>query len=303
LKRISIAVLAALSALAVLAPAASASVRAPLNVVALGDSYGSGTGAGDYQPGTEGICWRSNNSYSEVTVARLRAEGRQVTYRDVACSGAAIGDLSESFKGEPAQLDALARDTNVVLLTIGIGDIDFAAYGSLCIQGDCTGAPTQAALALLPALGANLSTLFKDIRARSPRAKIVLSAYGQQLSPTDNPAGAQLDPICGPGVVTGEERTQGNIVAEALDLTLRITTNAARAKGIDTVFVSPYTNSVNVGRPFAGHSLCETGTPFYRGFDALAPGQEGSDAVLHLTKDGQAALAGLIRQKVPELAC
>jgi hypothetical protein len=303
LKRIPVAILAALSALVVLAPAASASVRSPLHVVALGDSYGSGTGAGDYQPGTEGNCWRSNNSYSEVTVADLRAKGRQVDYTNVTCSGAAIDDLSTTFKGEPAQLDALARNTDVVLLTIGTNDIDYAAYGGLCIQSDCSGAPTQEILAKLPAMGAKLSTLFGDIKARSPHAKIVLSAYGRQLSPAANPAGAQLDPICGDGIFTGDERAQGNGVAESLDRTLRDTTRAARAHGVDTVFVSPYTDSVNVGAIFAGHALCEAGTPFYRGFDALAPGQEGAEAVFHLNKDGQAAIASLVRQKVPELAC
>jgi hypothetical protein len=30
-------------------------------------------------------------------------------------------------------------------------------------------------------------------------------------------------------------------------------------------------------------------------------GQEGSDAVLHLNADGQAAMARLVRQNVPEL--
>lgn len=303
MKRITVVIAAALSALVVLAPAASASARAPLHVVALGDSYGSGTGAGDYQPGTEGTCWRSNNSYSAVTVADLRAKGRQVDYTNVTCSGAAIGDLSTTFKGEPAQLDALTHDTDVVFLTIGTNDIDFAAYGALCVQGDCTGAPTQATLAKLPAMSAKLSALFGDIKARSPHAKVVFGAYGRQLSPAANPDGVQLDPICGDTFFSGDERVQGNGVAEALDRTLRDTTYAARANGVDTVFVSPYTDSVNVGATFAGHSLCEAGTPFYRGFDALAPGQEGIEAVLHLNKDGQAAIASLVRRKVPELAC
>ncbi|HEU5121452.1 MAG TPA: hypothetical protein VFT59_01290 [Candidatus Saccharimonadales bacterium] len=38
--------------------------------------------------------------------------------------------------------------------------------------------------------------------------------------------------------------------------------------------------------------------PFYRGFDALAPGQEGSDAILHLNQPGHAALYQLTRHAV-----
>jgi lysophospholipase L1-like esterase len=295
-KRTVIAVLVAISALALAAPAAQASVRAPLNIVALGDSYGSGTGAGDYQEGTENGCWRSDNSYSEVTVAALRASGRKVTFTNVTCSGADTADLRQPFKGQPPQLDALTRSTNIVLLTIGTNDVDYAGYGGFCIQADCTGAPTADILGRLPAMGANVSALIGDIKARSPHAKVALVAYGRQLSIADNAPGVPLDPICAPEVFTSQERVQGNSVASALDRTLREAARSAKA-----TFVSPYTNSVDVRPGFAGHSLCEGGTPFYRGFDALAPGQEGAEAVLHLNAAGQAAMARLVRQRVFEL--
>ncbi|HTI28267.1 MAG TPA: SGNH/GDSL hydrolase family protein [Kutzneria sp.] len=297
MKRLPIAALAAFAAITAPAPAASADIG-PLHVVAMGDSYASGTGAGDYQPGTEGNCWRSNNSYAEQIVARVRARGSSVQFTNVTCSGAATSDLYKDFLGQGPQLDALQVDTNVVLLTIGTNDIGYAAYGGLCIQADCSGAPTQAIAAQLPDMAKNVGRLFQDIHARSPHAKIVLSAYGSQLSP-DADVDGKLDPICDASVFSAQERTEGNALARQLNKTLQDTVAQAEAYGIDTAFVSEYAaDSVHLNSTFAGHSLCQAGTPFYRGFDALAPGQEGPDAVLHLNKDGQTALADLVMAQV-----
>ena len=295
----------AIGALGVLtAPVAVAatSSSASLNVVAMGDSYGSGTGAGDYQPGTEGTCYRSGNSYSSVIVDTLRQSGKQVKFTNVTCSGAAIRTLGQTFKDQPPQLDALRRDTNVVMLSIGTTDVDFAGYGGVCIQADCTGAPTKAILSRLPGMGKALSSLLTDIKARSPHAKIVVTGYGRQVTRGENATDVPLDPICDSQVFSDEERVEGNNVSSALDVTLRLATLAAKAHRVDVQFVSPYTNSVNLQPEFAGHSLCESAPQFYRGFDALAPGQEGPDAVLHLNQPGQAAMADLIQRKVPVLA-
>ena len=286
----------------VAASADSIAFTTSLNVVAMGDSYGSGTGAGDYEPGTAGGCFRSANSYSSVIVDKLRQRGKRVKFTNVTCSGSAIRTLRESFKGEPPQFDALKRDTKVVLLSIGTGDIDFAGFGGLCIQADCSGAPATAIKGLLPAMGENLKTLLIDIKARSPRAKIVLTGYGQQVTPNENAEGVPLDPICDSQVFSAQERVEGNQVARELDATLRNAAKTARARGVNVLFASPYVNSVDLRPEFEGHSLCQSEPPFYRGFDALAPGQEGIDAVLHLNRQGQAAMADLIQRKIPVLA-
>jgi lysophospholipase L1-like esterase len=275
---------------------AQAATTGSLNVVALGDSYGSGTGAGDYLDGT-GVangCWRSGNSYSETLVARLETVGLPVSFTNVTCSGAATADLRQSFKGEPPQLDALRPDTHVVFLSIGTSDIDFAGFGLLCIAGDCSGAPSQAEIAEMPGMGQNVATLLGEIKARSPRAKIVMTGYGRQLTAGENAPGVPLDALCDPGFFSSQERIDGNQVASALDATLRRTARQAGA-----AFVSPYLkNSVDLHPTFAGHSLCEEAESYYRGFDALAPGQEGAEAVLHLSEAGQTALADLIQRKL-----
>ncbi|WP_291414171.1 SGNH/GDSL hydrolase family protein [Actinophytocola sp.] len=280
----------------VLGAAPAQAGKAPLNVVALGDSYGSGTGAGDYLDGT-GVangCWRSSNSYSETLVARLRDRGRQVTFTNVTCSGASTAALSQSFKGEPPQLDALSRNTNVVFLSIGTSDIDFAGYGLQCIAGDCSGQVTQDQLAKLQGMGQNVAALLGEIKARSPRAKIVMSGYGSQLTAGENAPGVPLDALCGPEFFSSQERIEGNQVASGIDATLRQTARRAHA-----TYASPYLrNSVDLHPTFAGRSLCQSAEPHYRGFDALAPGQEGAEAVLHLNTAGQTALADLIQRRL-----
>jgi lysophospholipase L1-like esterase len=287
-KRTIVVLTAVLAALGI-APTANATRSTSL--VVLGDSYASGTGAGSYQDGTAGNCWRSNNSYGEQVAAGLRAAGRLGSFTNVSCSGAATADLSRPFKDRPAQLDALRRGTGLVLLTVGTNDIDYATYGGICIQADCTGAPTEAILARLPQMGGNVTALLTEIRKRSPYARVVVVGYGRQVSASDNPPGAVLDPICGEGVLTTAERSQGNQVADGIDATLRAAVANAAYKGVNVTYASPFS------RPgtFEGHALCESGTPFLRGFDALAPGQEGPEAVFHPNQQGQAALASLVR--------
>ncbi|GLY50816.1 SGNH/GDSL hydrolase family protein [Lentzea sp. NBRC 102530] len=280
-------VFAAAMALAI-TPAAGATGSTSL--VVLGDSFASGTGAGSYQDGTAGNCWRSNNSYGEQVAGRLRSTGKLRAFTNVSCSGATTAELGQPFKGRPAQLDALKRTTNLVLLTAGGNDIDYSAYAGICVQGDCTGAPTGSTLAKLPQMGRNVTGLLTEIRERSPHARIVVVGYGRQVSTSDTLPAIPLDPVCGESVLSTAERRDGNKVADGIDATLRSAVAEARNQGVNATYASPFS------RPdtFDGHALCESGTPFLRGFDALAPGQEGPEAVFHPNREGQTALASLV---------
>jgi len=297
MKKLGTALFACVLALAA-APAASAGTPPSLQVAALGDSYAAGVGAGDYEPGTEGTCYRSANSAAAVTVANLRAGGKQVDFTNVTCSGAAIPDLSTKFKNEPPQLDALKTTTDLVLLTIGGNDVNFAGYAGLCLQSDCTGAGSQAVLAQLPNLTARLTALLGEVKHRSPRARVVLSGYGRAFAPGANAPDVPLDPICGDGILTLPERAEGASVSKGVDQAVRDGVRAARRQGVNAAYASAYTDNGTLRPEFEGHSACEGGTPFYRGLDALAPGQEGPVAILHPSKAGQAAFATLVKCKL-----
>ncbi len=73
-------------------------------MAALGDSYSSGEGAGDYHPGTAGNCDRSPNAWAlqlskDVTKFAVNMpEGNLV-----ACSGAVSNDLTKSVDGRKPQ--------------------------------------------------------------------------------------------------------------------------------------------------------------------------------------------------------
>jgi lysophospholipase L1-like esterase len=294
MKKLATALIAGLVVATLAAPASASASSRVVNVVSLGDSYASGIGAGDYLGGTgiPGGCWRSANSYSALLVAELQATGVRVAATNVTCSGATIQDLRQPFRGQPAQLDSLNRNTDVVSLTVGANDIGLAGFGGLCIQSECSDAAADATLAKLDPMGAKLRELLKEIKTRSPHAKVVVTGYGRQITTGDNAAGVTLDPICGPGVITGTERTTAERITVGLDSRLRSAT-----AGIGT-YVSEFAEPGVLRPEFAGHSLCEAKAPYYRGFDALAPGQEGQEAILHLNKGGHAALAAVIKKQL-----
>ncbi|MBR7679350.1 lipase, partial [Streptomyces daliensis] len=83
--------------------------------VALGDSYSSGVGAGDYDPDS-GDCKRSANAYPQL----WSAANAPSSFDFVACSGATTDDVLSG------QLDALSDATGVVSISIGGNDVGFA---------------------------------------------------------------------------------------------------------------------------------------------------------------------------------
>lgn|GEM_PF-5396160 len=284
-----------MTAFAVPAQAASST----LSIVALGDSYASGVGAGNYIGGTEGGCWQSMNSTSQQVTHALITRGKEVNLTNVTCSGDKISDV------RAYQLGALQKDTNIVILSIGGNDVGFGSLVGLCLTAVCSGTPVRAAEAALPAMGVDLVRLFGEIHARSPHAQIVLVGYGQPMNAGANGAGA-VDPICGDQYFDAQERKEGSQFSAALDFTLRVAAGVAKLQGTDVTFVSPYQSSIGrtgtLRAEFAGHSLCDASGQYYRGFDALAPAPvgdpAGQTALLHMNAVGYGTLATLVLGKL-----
>lgn len=156
---------AAAAALSLLLTAAPAS--AAVNYVALGDSYSSGLGAGSYSGGS---CYRSANAYPQL----WDNANHPTTFSFVACSGATTTDVINN------QISALSTATTLVSITIGGNDVGFSSVMETCVLGTdsaCLNAINQAEAQAKSQLPSLLSTLFSDISARAPNARVVVMGY------------------------------------------------------------------------------------------------------------------------------
>ena len=148
------------------APAASAATG---GYVALGDSYSSGDGAGNYDPNS-GNCLRSSNAYPALW-AQAHSPS---SFNFVACAGATSSDVLNS------QLGPLNSGTGLVSLTIGGNDVGFSSVMQTCVTGsdsDCINAVNQAENTARTVLPGSLHTLFGAIRSHAPSSHVVVLDY------------------------------------------------------------------------------------------------------------------------------
>ena len=216
---------------AAMAAAPPAEAASAVSYVALGDSYSSGLGAGDYIS-SSGSCDRSANAYPE----QWAGENAPASFVSVACAGATTADVLSS------QVSALSASTTLVSMTIGGNDAGFSSVMETCVlssTSSCLTAVSNAEAFVGGTLPARLSTTLQTIRAHAPNAKIVLLGYPDlyDLSKSGTCIG-----------LSTQDRTALNGAANALDSAL---STAATANG-DTF--------ADVRGRFAGHEICDSGS-------------------------------------------
>ncbi|MCW2792118.1 MAG: Lipase 2 precursor [Nocardioides sp.] len=174
-------------------PTAEATSRYP-TYVALGDSYTAAPLVPDTD--TSNGCLRSSNNYPALVAAAMPG----TRLYDVSCSGADTASMTgvqrTGDQEQPAQLDALTKDTDLV--TLGIGGNDFDLFGTLvgvCPQlrsSDPTGNPCERQLSNggqdrltqdLRGIQAHVAAVVAEIRERAPHATVVVVGYPQILPP------------------------------------------------------------------------------------------------------------------------
>lgn len=217
-------------ALAVPAPAA------PLaeNYVALGDSYASGTGAGNY--GSSGSCLRSANAYGPLWAA---AHGATFTF--AACSGATTADVLNS------QIGSLSPATTLVTIAIGGNDIGFADVVTTCtLNGDstCVNRVNEARTAAQTTLPARLDAVYGAIRTAAPAARVIVLGYPRLFSAS----------FC-----WWFSTTKRNALNNAANELSAITAGRVAAAGAGFVYEDTRDN-------FAGHEVC-TSSPWINGIN------------------------------------
>lgn len=155
------------AAAAVIALANPASA-APVNYVALGDSYASGLGTGSYD-GSSGSCKRGPLAYP----ALWAAAAAPATFKSVACSGARTGDVI-------SQAAVLTASTNLVTVQVGGNDAGFTDVITTCTFGsdqDCANRVNQSRAYIADTLPGLLNNVYATIRSKSPSARVVVLGY------------------------------------------------------------------------------------------------------------------------------
>ena len=215
------------------APAAVNYADAPaaVNYVALGDSYSSGVGAGDYLS-SSGSCDRSADAYPE----QWAAANSPATFTSVACSGATTADVLSS------QVSALSASTTLVSITIGGNDAGFSSVMETCVLSStstCLNAVAAAETFVADQLPSRLDQTLQTIRADAPSARVIVLGYPDlyDLSKSSTCIGLSTN-----------DRTALNQGADDLDGALQ----AAAQANHDTF--------ADARGQFAGHEICDSGS-------------------------------------------
>ena len=245
----------------------------PLAIVAIGDGYMSGEGAGAFFPGTDrpgqNECRRTSTSYPYL-VARLMEPPDPydgVALVSAACSGAGTANVipfedlpctedvfpdgcarpqfeyAADGRYAPAfQIDALTADTGVVLISIGANDAQLTDVIAACTEykESCLAAAEPWAVALGATLRWRIESVFTTVRARAPEARVLTLTYPVPL----------FRSACGRARLDQAE-TDFFIDSLIPQINSQI---AAAAAGAGTELV-------DLADVFAGHRLCQPDRP------------------------------------------
>ncbi|WP_051829908.1 MULTISPECIES: SGNH/GDSL hydrolase family protein [Streptomyces] len=268
--------------------------------VALGDSYTAGMQIPPQTAEPRG-CARSGVNYPALVAKGLGLAADR--FRDVSCTGAQTGDLtSAQHTGNgtnPAQLDALTEQTQLVTLGIGGNDAGFtdvviecakdnlvdAVKGvvkqtraaSPCRDHYSSGDGTDEVQHRVDAAGDRLGRVLQDVKRRSPQARVYVIGY-PTLFPAD-PSSCQ--PVLGGTVAVGDLAFLAE-KEQQLNGMLR-----KRAQDAGAVFV-------DTAGPSAGHDMCAGEDTRWVEPPFPAPGL----APIHPNAKGQEAVAGVVLKAV-----
>lgn len=231
-------------------------------VVAMGDSYTSGEGAGSYSPESDtnhgtaqwNACRRSDNSWPRKVILPFDskpigeladAHDSSMDFQNITCSGAHTWQLtagdptSWGIMGnyhEKSQIDsgALSADTTLVMLTIGGNDDDTFTKAvtdcyviGVCDEDDYSAAVDKAV--------EDTGSLLGDIAAAAPNARIVLMGYPHLVA--DDPClTANFDALNG--------------MADRLHDGQKAKVDGLKQAGLKVAFADPIP-------AFRGHGICD----------------------------------------------
>jgi hypothetical protein len=199
------------------------------NYVALGDSYSSGVGAGDYTS-SSGDCDQSTNAYPYL----WDDSESPSSFSDEACSGATTTDVLDD------QLGPLNSSTGLISLTVGGDDVGFTSVMETCVldsTSSCVSAVDNAETEAQDDLPAKLDTLYSAITSDAPNAHVVVLGYPELYDLSESSSCVGLSTT---------DRTDLNQAADILDGVIK---TQAEDYGFSFVDIRPY---------FSGHEICDS---------------------------------------------
>lgn len=150
--------------------------------VAMGDSVAAGPILLPQRPGGA-PCYRSEKNFASLTATALGAR----RFSDATCSSATIDNITTPQGTEPAQIDAVGRDTTLVTVgPIGANDAGIVSTVSGCINPvspGCKERDGQTVHDKIEATRPELAAALAAIKKKAPRAAIVVVGYGLYLPP------------------------------------------------------------------------------------------------------------------------
>lgn len=252
-------------------------------VVALGDSFGAGTG---YFTATRNYddeeCFSTDQSH-----AGQMADHLNVGFQNLACSGAATWRIDDQL--DEATIPGTGAGT-LITLTIGGNDVRAGDLGWGEVIGWCLVLPlcnTRVGFQPdnLDVVGDRVQNVYEDILTEFPDATLRVMAYPQLM---------QRSPGC-PGV-NGIGRGEADWVdmnAQVLNAILLLAVNAARAEvggDIQLVEVADEFDDHGACRRFSWNRYIHDATPLFGNFifginKAFHPTKRGYDALFRVLRD------------------
>jgi lysophospholipase L1-like esterase len=184
-------VLTAVVALAIAAPSSASAA----GLLALGDSYSSGQGAGLYERGTTGhgnTCFRSPLAWPQLLRTRLGL----ARLDSLACNGAVTAEVLYSDvkrkqkERKTSQVARIKGDPDIITITIGGNDAHFADVLGKCASplGSCVRRYVKRSGDVIEgwihSLAKRLPDVYLGIKGKAPRARVVVVGY-PRIFPSD----------------------------------------------------------------------------------------------------------------------
>ncbi len=250
--------------------------------VALGSSFGAGPGVATRATDSPTMCIRSNDNY-----AHILAHMRGLNLTDAMCSGAVTKDVlvgGQYF--QPAQLDAVKRNTKLVTVTIGGNDVSYLgnifawSYANAPsampafwrLAGTCNAKSSAQVERAFSHLEQNMDDIAAGVHKRAPQARLVFVDYTTVLPDSGT---------CKQVPLTDAQMHTGRDIAQRLSA---ITQKVAQETHADLVLGSRLTH---------GHDVCSA-DPWVFGFQFPSNPMAYGPLAYHPKEQAMQAIAGAL---------